>query len=112
MKTGQSRDQRNDPRLGLRENQGITESLLQQSPSPIIELKTCRLCHNDENDDNVMRMQHDLDPNHEGAFTPDPLIRPCRCKGSMSYVHRSCLDQWRNSGVNPLSLTHCEVCKQ
>ena len=25
----------------------------------------------------------------------DPLIAPCRCAGSMQWVHRKCLDEWR-----------------
>eukprot|EP00820_Chromera_velia_P028378 Cvel_11634.t1-p1 / transcript=Cvel_11634.t1 / gene=Cvel_11634 / organism=Chromera_velia_CCMP2878 / gene_product=E3 ubiquitin-protein ligase MARCH7, putative / transcript_product=E3 ubiquitin-protein ligase MARCH7, putative / location=Cvel_scaffold737:888-1744(-) / protein_length=58 / sequence_SO=supercontig / SO=protein_coding / is_pseudo=false len=39
------------------------------------------------------------------------LIVPCDCKGSVKYVHRQCLDKWRSSGVNPMSLTRCEICK-
>ena len=26
----------------------------------------------------------------------DPFISPCRCKGTSSYVHKSCLNTWRN----------------
>ncbi|CAG8817070.1 8701_t:CDS:2, partial [Gigaspora rosea] len=27
---------------------------------------------------------------------PKSLIAPCKCKGSVKYVHSSCLTQWRN----------------
>jgi len=36
------------------------------------------------------------------------LIRPCKCTGSVQYVHRECLDQWRKS--SPRAYTTCNVC--
>ena len=39
-----------------------------------------------------------------------PLFRPCRCSGSMAWVHRECLDQWRRSSVNPRSFFRCDNC--
>uniref|UniRef100_A0A8C9YZU9 Membrane-associated ring finger (C3HC4) 1 n=1 Tax=Sander lucioperca TaxID=283035 RepID=A0A8C9YZU9_SANLU len=51
-------------------------------------MEVCRICHC-EGDDEC------------------PLIMPCRCTGSLSFVHRTCLNQWINS-----SDTHCcELCK-
>merc|ERR1719428_779077 len=49
----------------------------------------------------------------------DPLIRPCRCKGTIEYVHLGCLRHWIKGRLNlsesstsffyrPLS---CELCK-
>jgi len=38
------------------------------------------------------------------------LITPCNCTGSIQYVHRSCLNQWRAVSPNPNSFTHCDVC--
>lgn len=35
------------------------------------------------------------------------LISPCRCKGSMAYVHLSCLERW----LNQSSRSYCELCK-
>ncbi|XP_034745308.1 uncharacterized protein march1 isoform X3 [Etheostoma cragini] len=50
--------------------------------------EVCRICHC-EGDDEC------------------PLIMPCRCTGSLSFVHRTCLNQWIKS-----SDTHCcELCK-
>mmetsp|Transcript_37428 Transcript_37428/g.81804 ORF Transcript_37428/g.81804 Transcript_37428/m.81804 type:complete len:575 (+) Transcript_37428:37-1761(+) len=52
----------------------------------------CRICHED------------------GEGEEGPLIRPCKCSGSVQYVHRTCLDMWRASGVNPRSMARCEMC--
>jgi hypothetical protein len=38
------------------------------------------------------------------------FIAPCRCKGSSKWIHRSCLDRWRSSHINPTSFTHCSEC--
>uniref|UniRef100_A0A0G4I5S3 RING-CH-type domain-containing protein n=1 Tax=Chromera velia CCMP2878 TaxID=1169474 RepID=A0A0G4I5S3_9ALVE len=35
------------------------------------------------------------------------LIYPCRCRGSIKYVHRECLDLWRAAGG---SAFRCEIC--
>eukprot|EP00913_Durusdinium_trenchii_P029504 g27656.t1 len=40
----------------------------------------------------------------------DELIAPCRCAGSVRWVHRGCLDRWRASGQNPRAFTHCCAC--
>ena len=39
----------------------------------------------------------------------DELISPCRCRGGMKYIHRSCLEHWRNSNIGQ-SFYRCEVC--
>ena len=36
----------------------------------------------------------------------EPLISPCHCKGSMAYVHLSCLERW----LNQSSRNYCELC--
>ncbi|XP_053271504.1 E3 ubiquitin-protein ligase MARCHF8 [Pleuronectes platessa] len=36
-----------------------------------------------------------------------PLIMPCRCTGSLSFVHRACLNQWIKSSDTRC----CELCK-
>ena len=51
----------------------------------------------------------------------DPLISPCKCSGSMKYVHLKCLRQWlsrnENKKIAPNVTTytwkafHCELCK-
>lgn len=68
------------------------------SINQLIEQPTCRYC-----------LETDM----------TDMIRPCKCKGSMAYVHRDCLRQWyrkKNSAmVLPLYFSqfdsfHCELC--
>jgi hypothetical protein len=55
----------------------------------------------DDNDDNECRFCRDP--------TAEPLIAPCLCNGSLRFVHRSCLDNWRFRGTgNPLA---CDICR-
>lgn len=37
------------------------------------------------------------------------LITPCACKGSVGFVHRRCLDQWREK--NAQAYHRCDICK-
>lgn len=47
----------------------------------------------------------------ESEETPEnPLISPCKCTGSMRYIHRSCLDEWRVNSFNPKALVGCTTC--
>ncbi|XP_018597122.1 E3 ubiquitin-protein ligase MARCH7-like isoform X2 [Scleropages formosus] len=52
-----------------------------------------------------------------GADSPsNPLIAPCRCTGSLQYVHQDCMKRWLNakisSGSNLEAVTSCEMCKE
>jgi hypothetical protein len=38
------------------------------------------------------------------------LIAPCMCSGSIKYVHRTCLNDWRAYSPNPTSFSNCDVC--
>eukprot|EP00299_Pterocystis_sp_00344_P015418 c7698_g1_i1.p1 GENE.c7698_g1_i1~~c7698_g1_i1.p1 ORF type:complete len:426 (+),score=74.05 c7698_g1_i1:42-1319(+) len=38
------------------------------------------------------------------------LFSPCLCRGTMQYVHLGCLNSWRQSSVNPNSMTRCDQC--
>lgn len=40
----------------------------------------------------------------------DELIAPCECRGTMQYVHRGCLNQWRTASPRSDSFTRCEQC--
>ena len=42
---------------------------------------------------------------------PINKISPCRCDGSMKYVHAECLAMWRNTDVRAYKYTHCTVCR-
>ncbi|XP_029000679.1 E3 ubiquitin-protein ligase MARCH7 [Betta splendens] len=46
----------------------------------------------------------------------NPLIQPCRCTGSLQYVHQECIKRWLRSkigsGTNLEAITTCELCKK
>ena len=39
---------------------------------------------------------------------PENMIRPCNCIGSVKYIHRDCLDEWRATSENHFK--KCELC--
>ncbi|KAL6122357.1 hypothetical protein NUSPORA_00598 [Nucleospora cyclopteri] len=43
---------------------------------------------------------------HELNSEEDPLHAPCKCKGSMKYIHNSCLFEWISTEADP----KCEIC--
>ncbi|KAJ7092651.1 hypothetical protein C8R44DRAFT_816227 [Mycena epipterygia] len=38
------------------------------------------------------------------------LIKPCLCKGSISFVHLKCLQRWRNTSANKSAFFSCPQC--
>jgi RING-variant domain len=52
-------------------------------------VKCCRICLEDEDQDS--------------------MIAPCLCKGSMKWVHRSCLDEWRRNEQDR-AFSQCTEC--
>lgn len=54
------------------------------------DLPTCRIC---------------LGPQEQNN---DPLIHPCKCRGSTKWVHRQCLNTWRNT--NARLYFQCDIC--
>merc|ERR1711997_1142544 len=52
---------------------------------------TCRICFQDL-----------VDPDN-------PLISPCRCSGSIGYVHRKCLRKWIEVNY-AVDYPKCEIC--
>jgi hypothetical protein len=40
---------------------------------------------------------------------PKTLIAPCRCSGTLKYVHQGCLRKWLRRQPDP-SCWHCEIC--
>jgi hypothetical protein len=39
------------------------------------------------------------------------ILKPCKCDGSMKYIHEACLKQWIQDGRNIYNFNQCEVCK-
>lgn len=56
----------------------------------------CRICHS------------------ASAPSALPPISPCECRGTLSYVHAACLEEWivrrLNQGVSLTTATTCELC--
>ena len=56
---------------------------------------TCRICRGEATEDN-------------------PLYHPCKCKGSIKYIHEPCLFEWissRNIDINvPGTTVNCDIC--
>ncbi|PWZ02767.1 hypothetical protein BCV70DRAFT_142650, partial [Testicularia cyperi] len=46
----------------------------------------------------------------EGGESLGRLLSPCRCKGTMKYVHATCLDRWRTISVRTSSSVACDQC--
>ncbi|KAH8902457.1 hypothetical protein BR93DRAFT_887022 [Coniochaeta sp. PMI_546] len=58
------------------------------NPTPASDVDTCRICR--------------------GEGTPaEPLFYPCKCSGSIKYVHQDCLMEWLSHSQKK----HCELCK-
>ena len=75
-----------------------------QPPSPGAEKLPCRICLSDQQ-------------------TPeDPLISPCKCSGTMKFIHLKCLREWLQSRLNIKQSgsivsyywksLDCELCKE
>ncbi|XP_018565569.1 E3 ubiquitin-protein ligase MARCH3-like [Anoplophora glabripennis] len=60
------------------------------SPGPKVSIISvaCRICYDNERE--------------------EELINPCRCKGTVAFVHRSCLETW----LGESNTTTCELCHQ
>ena len=43
-------------------------------------------------------------------YPSNPLIEPCKCRGSSRYVHVKCIRRWRLYTTNPLFVTQCQLC--
>ncbi|XP_019114745.2 uncharacterized protein marchf1 isoform X3 [Larimichthys crocea] len=71
------------PQTHCRENGGTPVHCFEDSDQEV-----CRICHC-EGDDEY------------------PLIMPCRCTGSLGFVHQACLNQWIKSSDTRC----CELCK-
>lgn len=55
-----------------------------------------------EEDDGEPLCRICLDP----GLTTNPLIIPCKCSGSMKYIHLVCLQMWLGKRLNPITQAH------
>jgi hypothetical protein len=48
---------------------------------------------------------------YESYTSPDnSLISPCKCIGSIQYVHQQCIKRWRLATENPEAVLKCQLC--
>ena len=45
-----------------------------------------------------------------GTAEDGRLIKPCKCSGSVRYIHVSCLDKWRMTSANQNNAVRCDMC--
>jgi E3 ubiquitin-protein ligase DOA10 len=46
----------------------------------------------------------------EGSELNNPLVNPCKCIGSMKYVHLQCIKKWRKHTTNLEWVRRCQLC--
>lgn len=63
------------------------------SDSSTDELFICRICFDGPNDESLGK-----------------LIAPCRCRGTMKFVHSACLTRWRALSTRQSSVVACDQC--
>jgi len=65
----------------------------------------------DSKDDDATQSENEDSPYcricFEGPSKDEPLFQPCDCKGSVAYVHHSCLSKW----VSDSQRMTCELCQ-
>lgn len=66
--------------------------------------KFCKICQESEESGSSNALDSE-------TYEKGKLISPCKCKGSLQYVHIGCLNQWRHSNVRAEASYRCEVCK-
>lgn len=54
-------------------------------------IKECRICFEDDSD--------------------EQLIKPCLCNGTTKWIHKSCLQRWRQQNFENDKYNKCEICK-
>ena len=98
----------NEKITDLKENNNNLDNSLITSSQSISNKIYCKICYSTLNS------------------LEDPLINPCKCSGSMKYIHLSCLKHWIKSKIESmndsnamkysLSFSHehlfCEICSE
>mmetsp|Transcript_7993 Transcript_7993/g.17817 ORF Transcript_7993/g.17817 Transcript_7993/m.17817 type:complete len:351 (-) Transcript_7993:238-1290(-) len=66
----------------------------------------CRICHTGGKNESPRV------PGLYSAEAKNVLLSPCLCTGSVQYVHRSCLEEWRARGIrgSVRRAAFCELC--
>ncbi|XP_038960761.1 E3 ubiquitin-protein ligase MARCHF7 isoform X3 [Rattus norvegicus] len=95
---GKSEKAKSAPSRDPEKLQKIKESLLLEDSDEEEEGDLCRICQ------------------MAAASSSNLLIEPCKCTGSLQYVHQECMKKWLqakiNSGSSLEAVTTCELCKE
>lgn len=112
---------------------GPAPNVDENPPQPARVVATCRICYQDDevvsswvqNDENELsRVWEELTRVFRGQLSwqemwsslgsqrraENRLISPCRCAGSMKYVHIGCLNRWRATAPTARSRFTCDQC--
>ncbi|CAG8626466.1 12788_t:CDS:1 [Acaulospora colombiana] len=79
--------------------------------SESVPLRFCKICQEPEQPELLESSQDNTDNSLQLSYAKDRLISPCKCKGSLQYVHLSCLNEWRSTTLRQDASYRCEVCK-
>jgi len=80
---------------GSRREQRKPGGARDDSDDASVEAPYCRICHMTEEE------------------SSQPLIRPCRCSGSIGHAHPDCILQWLRHATQDIGTEwHCDVCRQ
>lgn len=77
--------------IQMKQQSRETLPMIPQEPSSVCD-KACRICYDKEKE-------------------KDPLLIPCKCEGSMKFIHSSCLKKCIVASKLPLTEAECEICK-
>jgi len=84
--------------------------LLDQVHDTVIEASDASLTHKEDDPRPTTADKEDADScricRGEGSVD-EPLFYPCKCSGSIKYVHQECLMEW----LSHTQKKHCELCK-
>jgi len=72
-----------------------------------MEPRECRICLNCEDDD---RVESKLSERRDVKANKD-WLSPCRCDGSIKWVHRDCLQRWIEHYAGEGQQRECISCK-
>lgn len=75
---------------GSSEEEGNQETLQLTVSNGKKEVHWCRICHAEDDLDN--------------------LLAPCKCSGTLKYVHQFCLEEWKKLSPK-FNKKRCEICK-
>ena len=57
-----------------------------------VEVRQCRICLGGDDEEKRLEKEGEQSPKLK-----NPLLRPCECSGSASYIHLDCIREWLNS---------------